>query len=203
MLSLGVIATYYKGNSSLEQGIVAELHGTPDASQFRAALTSYQSSLDQMAALDKKFEELEAIDRSSTTVKAFEDALGKLLRQASPSFERISAKGVRYSNVGGTRPASLKPLRTSSDILEAQRSDLKILQRGMEEAISALKDAIPLAERGEFVKVMLSGRNAFADKMPKFTDMISAYERINIRTCMATSDATMQIYPKGLEWLQK
>jgi hypothetical protein len=58
-----------------------------------------------------------------------------------------------------------------------------------------------LAEKGEFAQVMLSGRNAFGDKMPQFTDMISAFERLYTRTCMATIATTMQIYPKGFEWL--
>jgi hypothetical protein len=49
---------------------------------------------------------------------------------------------------------------------------------------------------------MLSGRNAFGDKMPQFTDMISGYDRLYVQTCMATIAATMQVYPKGFEWLK-
>lgn len=196
-----MIAGYYKGNSHLEEAIVAELDGTPKPELFRSALASYEASAEQMNVLDQKFAELIEIDGSGEKVKVYETALARILKEAPP-FERIAARGARYANVGGTRPVRLKPIRTSSDILLAQREDLQILRKGYAEAISALRDAIPLAERGEFVKVMLSGRNAFGDKMPKFTDMISAYERFNIRSCMATIDATMQVYPRGFEWLQ-
>ena len=77
------------------------------------------------------------------------------------------------------------------------------------EVYEALSDAMrtwhtansPL-EKGEFAKVMLSGRNAFGDKMPQLTDMISCYERMYVQTCMSTISATMQVYPKGFEWLK-
>lgn len=39
------------------------------------------------------------------------------------------------------------------------------------------------------------------DKMPQFTDMMSAFERFYVRTCMATITTTMQVYPRGFEWL--
>lgn len=202
MLALGVIATYYKGNSHLESGILAELSGKPKPPRFRAALRSYELSAQQMVILDRKLTELIEIDRSGQKVKVYEDALAKILRE-SPPFERLSSRGVRYSNAGGTGRDEQTPLRSSTDILLAQREDLKILGNAFHEAISALREAIPLAEKRQFVPVMLSGRNAFGDKMPKFTDMISAYERFNIRTCMATIDATMQVYPAGFEWLTK
>lgn len=202
MLSLGVITTYYKGNSYLESGILAELDGKPNPALFRAALGSYESSADQMVLLDQKLAELIEIDRSGEKVKVYENALEKILKEAPP-FERLASRGVRYANAGGLKRDEPAPLRSSTDILVGQREDLKILRNALHEAIGALREAIPLAEKGQFVPVMLSGRNAFGDKMPKFTDMISAYERFNIRTCMATIDATMQVYPAGFEWLQK
>ena len=39
--------------------------------------------------------------------------------------------------------------------------------------------------------------------MPQFTDLISAFERLYIRSCMATISATMQTYPAGFAWLKK
>lgn len=202
MLSLGVIATYYKGNSYLESGILAELNGNPNPALFRAALGSYESSAEQMVILDQKYAELIEIDKSGQKVKVYEEALAKILRESAP-FERLSTQGVRYANVGGVKRPEVILLKGLTDILGAQRDDLKILRTSFREAINALREAIPIAERGQFVPVMLSGRNAFGDKMPKFTDMMSAYERFNIRSCMATIDATMQIYPAGFEWLRK
>ncbi|MCA1621471.1 MAG: hypothetical protein LC795_19790 [Acidobacteria bacterium] len=201
-MSLGVIATYYKGNSYLEAAILAELNGSPNPELFRAALGSYESSADQMVILEQKLAELIEIDRSGKKIKVYEDALGKILRE-TPAFERLSMQGVRYSNVGGVKRPEAIPLRNLTEILVAQRDDLKILRGAFREAIESLREAIPIAEKGQFVPVMLSGRNAFGDKMPKFTDMISAYERFNIRSCMATIDATMQVYPAGFEWLRR
>ncbi len=200
MLSLGVIATYYKGNSFLENGIIAELDGKPNPQAFRDALGSYESSAAQMAVLDQKFAELIDIDRSGQKVKVYEDTLAKILRQSAP-FERLGTRGVRYANIAASKQNPPPPIRNSADILVAQRQDLGILRTALQEAIAALREATPLAEKAQFVPVMLSGRNSFADKMPKFTDMISAYERFNIRSCMATIDATMQIYPAGFQWL--
>jgi hypothetical protein len=80
---------------------------------------------------------------------------------------------------------------------------LKLLRGKLDEVITAARDAIPLAEKGQFAQVMLSGRNGFGDKMPQFTDWFSAYDRFYVQSCMTTIAATMQIYPKGFEWLKK
>lgn len=194
--------TYYNANSYLERAIVSELTGKPNPAMFKASLGSFESMRDQLSILDQKFDELITIDQSGEQVKTFEDALEKLLREAQP-FERIGTSGVRYSNIAGGKKKDPPVLRSSTDILRAQREDLQILRKASEEAITAFREALPLAEKAEFVPVMLSGRNAFGDKMPKFADMISAYDRFNVRTCMATIDATMQVYPSGFEWLRK
>lgn len=199
---VGVMATYYNANSYLERAIVSELNGQPNPAMFRAALRSFESMRDQLSILDQKFDELIKIDGSGQQVKTFEDALEKILKEAPP-FERLSTRGVRYANIGGGKKQPAPQLRSSSDILRAQREDLQTLRKALDEAIAAFREALPLAEKGEFVTVMLSGRNAFGDKMPKFADMVSAYDRFNVRTCMATIDATMQVYPAGFEWLKK
>jgi len=87
------------------------------------------------------------------------------------------------------------------DILVSQLADISVLIQKGTAAVDALRSAIPLAERSEFVPVMLSGRNAFGDIMPQFTDMMSVFDRAYIRACMATISATMQSYPAGWEWL--
>jgi hypothetical protein len=199
---VGVMGTYYNANSYLERAIVAELNGRPEPMAFRASLASFEAMASQMTVLDQKFAELLAIDQANKQVNTFENALAKLLAEAPP-FERIGMPGTRYANIGGGPKVAPPALKSSSDILKAQRADLGILQKAAGEAIAAFREALPLTEKGEFVAVMLSGRNAFGDKMPKFADMISAYDRFNVRTCMATIDATMQVYPAGFEWLKK
>jgi hypothetical protein len=78
---------------------------------------------------------------------------------------------------------------------------LKILQKTLDAVISGLRDAIPLTTKGEFAAVMLSGRNAFGDKMPQFIQMFGAFQSYYIRTVGVTITATMQLYPRGYEWL--
>ena len=199
---MGVLAAYYQGNNYLEEGILAELDGKANPEMFRAALSSYESSARQMVVLQQKYDRLLEVDQKGKKVDLFEKALGNILRQSKP-FERMSLKGVRYANAAGVGEQEQRPVLDSRSIITAQRDDLIILRKKFQEAIDALRQAIPLAENRQFVPVMLSGRNAFADKMPQFTDMISAFDRFNIRSCMATIDATMQVYPTGFEWLPK
>lgn len=196
------MGTYYNANSYLERAIVAELNGRANPAMFRASLGSFEAVAGQMAILEQKFDELIAIDKSGQQVRKFEDALAKLLSEAHP-FERLGSAGVRYANIGGGQRQAPPQLKTSRDILAAQREDLQMLRKALGEAVAAFREALPLTQKGEFVPVMLSGRNAFGDKMPKFADMISAYDRFNVRTCMATIDATMQVYPAGFEWLRR
>lgn len=203
--SLEVLPAYYKANSHLEAGIVAELEGKRASIHFRSSLKTFEALPSKMVTLDKKLTELVEIDKSASNlkIKTYEDTVSKILNESKP-FERVTLSGVRYSNVAGAaQSGEPSPIRSTSDILLAQRDDLRILQKKLVEVIDALRNAIPLAEKGEFVPVMLSGRNAFGSKMPQFTEMMSAYDRFIVKGCMTTIDATMQAYPVGWEWLQK
>jgi hypothetical protein len=187
----------------LEEGIVSELDGKPSPVSFRSSLKNFEELSEKMTTLDRKLTELAEIDKRAANLKVplYENTVTKVLKESKP-FERMSAKGVRYADAGGTEADRVSTIQTTSDILVAQRDDLRILQKKLGEVIEALRNAIPLAEKGEFVRVMLSGRNAFGSKMPQFTDMMSAYDRFVVRSCMTTIDATMQVYPTGFEWLQ-
>jgi len=199
-----VLASWAKGNSYLEAGVIAELDGTADPKQFHAALAQYEAMLQQMELLDEVLGEMQAIDKGATTREPlFDKALEKLLAEGAP-YERLDLRRARYANAGGAKSkAKAPPLKTFADILSAQRDDLGILRKKLTDVIASLRDAMPIAEKGEFVPVMLSGRNGFADKMPEFTDLLSSYDRFRTRVCMATIDATMQVYPKGYDWLKK
>jgi hypothetical protein len=109
---------------------------------------------------------------------------------------------VRYADTGG-KEAKPQPIVGITGVVDAQLADLKILRGVLDEVIGGLRDALPLAEKGEIARVMLSGRNAFGDKMPQLTDMVSGFDRLYVQTCMVTIAATMQVYPKGFEWLGK
>jgi hypothetical protein len=202
--SLRVLGAYYKGNSHLEEGIVAELDGKPAPSRFRASLKEFEALANHMAVLETKLTELVEIDDKAAGLKnqVYEATVTKILTEAKPPFERLTTSGVRFSDIAAGAPDKSLAIRSGHDILVAQRDDLRILRQKLVEVIDAYRNAMPLTEKGEFVRVMLSGRNAFGSKMPQFTEMMSAYDRFIVRSCMTTIDATMQVYPVGWEWLQ-
>ena len=201
-LSAGVMGAFHKGNALLEEGILAELDQKKNPGKFKAALIEYEAMSKQMQKLAKKLDELMEIDKRGKKVAVYEEALKGIIREDRP-FERVSNVGTRYALTAGGKAGPVDAISGSSDILRAQQADLQILQRKLDVVLDALRSAIPLADRSEFVPVMLSGRNAFGDVMPQFTDMMSAYDRFYARSCMATIAATMQAYPAGFEWLPK
>lgn len=199
----GMLKNWFNGNTELEHGVISEMKGKSGALHFKAALASYRAMAAQMDLLDTKYEELLAVDRKGKTVPEWSDALAKLLAE-SPRIERIQEFGFRRGNAAGVKKKKVvvPPLKTNRSLLEAKRADLAILRKSLKEVIDAFQSAIPLAERREFVKVMLSGRNAFGDKMPEFTEMVDIYQRSVTQMNLLTIDATMQVYPKGWEWLK-
>lgn len=201
-LSGGVMASFHKGNALLERGILAELDQKPDIGLFRSALSEYERMGQHLRQLGKDLDELLAIERANKRVPVYVEALAGIIREDRP-FERVSNTGTRFALAGDDRKAQAARLDTAAEIVAAQREDLGVLVRKHAVMIESLRAAIPLAERSEFVPVMLSGRNAFGDVMPQFTDMVSAFDRFYARSCMATITATMQVYPAGFEWLPK
>lgn len=206
-LSRGVILQWHEANGHLETGILAEFDYKLDpkrnkvnSHKFKQALRGYEQVALALETLDKELAELQAIDNSGPSVDVFERTLTKILAESRP-FERLSLTATRYADLGGMKLDKGEPIVGTTGILAAQRHDLAILRATLEEVLKGLRDALPLAEKGEFAQVMLSGRNAFGDKMPQFTDMMSAFERLYVRTCMATITTTMQVYPRGFEWL--
>jgi hypothetical protein len=197
--------TWHTANSPLEKGVLAEfdraVHGTPlkpyHYKETQAALNLLTLKLE---VLQLKLSELREIGAEGETTPDFETALNKML-VTNQNTCRLSSAGVRYADVAG-KEAAAAPIKGIVGILDAQSADLKLLRGVLDQVNAGLRDAMPLAEKGEFAKVMLSGRNAFGDKMPQLTDMISCYERMYVQTCMSTISATMQVYPKGFEWLK-
>lgn len=201
-----VMLTWHTANSPLEKGVLAEFEKAVTGSELRPY--HYQETYHALHSLKLKIQvlqikltELRTIAADGETTPAFDTALTKIL-SSSRNIGRLSTTGVRYADTGGKDEEPPVPMIGIVGIIEAQLADLKILRATLDQVIDGLRDALPLAEKGEFAKVMLSGRNAFGDKMPQFTDMISGYERMYVQTCMATIAATMQVYPKGFEWLK-
>jgi hypothetical protein len=200
-----VMRVWQSANAPLESGVLAEfehaVHNTPlEPYHFNETLLALQLLKSKLTVLDIRLHELKVLSDDGKTVPEFDEAITRILREQK-GIGRLSTQGVRYADVAGLQPNS-QPMIGLSGIIAAQIDDLAILSHTLDEVIAGLRDAIPLTERGEFARVMLSGRNAFGDKMPQFTDMMYGYERLYVQTCMSTIAATMQVYPKGFEWLQ-
>ena len=204
------VRVWHESNVPLENGVLAEFEAKLDPAKarkpelFRENMQKLQQLDSQLGDLDGRLGKVIDFLRSKKASPGFNDALAKVTN-STKDIRRLSAVGTRYAEVGGkTKLATSAPkLDSVLAIYVAQREDLGMLRKKLREVIDGARDAIPLAEKGEFAQVMLSGRNAFGDKMPQFTDWFSAYDRFYVQSCMATIAVTMQIYPKGFEWLKK
>lgn len=188
----------------LEQGVLAELRGSPKPELFHDALKRFEDSAAWMEQLDNRMGELQEIDRKGKLDPGFDAALHKVLADA-PMIERVSASGVRYSNVATIPPAKLTPPArpvTLQELMQEQRNDLTIVRKQLQQTIEAFRAVIPAADRGEFAALMLSGRAGFADRIQQAVDLIGVYELSYTRGCMTTITATMHAYPAGLSWLK-
>jgi hypothetical protein len=182
---------------------MAEFDGKPDAEKFKQALKHFEQCSELMTELDKKFGELIAIHGQGKLDKNFEKSLARILKQ-SDFEEQPSLEKLRYSNVAKEAAGKKPPkLRNLADIMQAQQASLQLVKRQLDETIGALRNVLPLAEKGEFSAMMLSGRHGFSDKVQQSVHLIGAYSQFYVRPCMATIDATMQSYPSGLEWLKR
>lgn len=185
----------------LERGVMAELDEKPEPELFRQAFKRFEDSLAAMDDLDKKMGELIAIHKQGKSLKAYDLALARILKEMGP-VERVGMKGLRYSNVPNESKTRGKKLTTLLDIMEVQREDLAILREQLRVTIEAFRAVIPLADKNEFSAMMLSGRLGFADKILQQVNLITVYSKFYTRTCLTSIDATMQVYPAGLQWLK-
>jgi hypothetical protein len=197
--------TWNNATIPLEAGVINEfehaVHGSElHPEKFRETLLTLQLLKLKMAVLEGNLRDLRSLAATDDNVPEFEAAVTNILK-GQKNVWRLSLQGVRYSDVAGVSGTANPPIVGLTGIIDAQIEDIQILSNVLDEVISDLRDAIPLAEKGEFARVMLSGRNGFGDKMPQLTDMVYAYERLYVSTCMSTIQATMQVYPKGFEWL--
>lgn len=197
---------WQEASYSLENGILAEFDSKVDSSKS-LRIDEYQVALDGYIEMRKAMDELaetiailQEVDANCEKVEEFALALERNLREAE-NFPRIGTAGVRYSDAAGLANEGISSMASITDILAAWQSDLKMMSATLDEVIVAMQDAMPLTERGQFASVMLSGRNAFGEKMPQFTNMFSAYQRLYVTTVLATISTTMQVYPNGYEWL--
>ena len=202
---------YRDANTNLEYGVIAEFRTKLiknkqeklKAHMLSNTLDGYTKLRKLMDKFDEAVQKLEKINNENKRVEEWDNTLKEILVNDAKSFERINYIGKRYADIGGLKTKKDIQITNINGILNMWRTDLKILKNTLDQVIHGLRNAIPLAEKGDFASVMLSGRNAFGDKNPQFTDMFSAYQRMYVSTVLSTIAATMQSYPAGYEWLTK
>jgi hypothetical protein len=69
--------------------------------------------------------------------------------------------------------------------------------------MDAFREVLPVAEKGGFAAMVLSGRAPLPEKIMHSANLMMVYVQFYNRACQATIAADMQVYPKGLEWLKQ
>ena len=88
-------------------------------------------------------------------------------------------------------------------MLAALQEDLGIVAKQLEGTIVAFKELLPMAEKGGFAAMVLSGRAPLPERVMQSAHMMMVFASFYGRACQATITADMQVYPKGSEWLRK
>lgn len=182
---------------------MAELDGKPNPEMFRSAFKLFEETAREMDQMQTKLDELVVIYKRGQPVKVFEDSVSKIYKEMD-DIERVSLRGGRFSNIatGQKPPASARPTNLL-EAMEAQRADLILLRKQLGETLDTFRAVVPLAEKKQFVPMMLSGRAGFSSKVQQAVHLLGVYSRFYMRTCMGTIEATMQAYPAGFDWLPK
>ncbi|MGE0002430.1 MAG: hypothetical protein AB7F50_06430 [Fimbriimonadaceae bacterium] len=179
------------------------MKGTPKPELFHEAFRKFQECANAMDQLALRMTELIEAHKKYGDDPKFAAALGRILREAE-RLERVSTTGVRYSNIGGAKSAvrNNRP-KDLANMLQMQRNDLALMRRQMHDTLDEFGKVLPLADKGEFASLILSGRHGFSDRIQQSVDMLGTYTTFYTRSCMTTIDATMQVYPSGLGWLRE
>lgn len=200
-LLTSVVRHHYEADDLMEHGTLAELDRRPNPQLFRDALREYEMASAGLLELRGQLDQLIAIHRGGKPVKLFETTLGRLLQELGP-LPAVSIRGQRHSNVAGAEPTQGgKPPRTFLEVLQAQRDAVEVVRRQLDDTIEALRGVIPLADKGEFTSIVLSGRSGFGDKVQESVDLLGRLTVLHTSTCSATIAATGHVYPVGFEWL--
>lgn len=184
---------------------MAELRGEPQPELFRAALLKFEEALEWAKVLDRQMGELTAVHEGHEVDPVFMRSLGKILAE-HPPLERVTLRDVRYANVARMRQEAPPPPPLGKDLMVViadQRHDLGLVTQQLQETVAAFRDVLPMAEKGQFAALMLSGRAGFADRIQQAVDLVETFAQFYSRSCMTTIAATMQVYPAGLEWLKQ
>jgi hypothetical protein len=193
----------FRSGDELEKGVLSELHGNKAPRNFSESLKWYEATLVQADALAARLSELRAIGKKSTLLPEFEAALSKVLAD-HPPIERVSRTMARYSNLGQGRQVDRhldKFGQNLDEVLASIQQDLNLVRDNLRETIKEFRNVSEVARDGGLAALILSGRASFPELVMQGEDMMTAFIRFYGLACMTTIVATMQVYPKGLEFL--
>lgn len=187
----------------LEHSVLLDMKGESSAETLKQALSKLEQSRADMDELSKRVDELKAINDGNEPLPEYVVALKRILKD-HPPVERVSLTDARFSNVArGKRRDNKNPLGNNmGEILTDIQKDLSTLKVQLDQTIEAFRSVLPVAEKGGFAVMMLSGRAPLPEKIMQSANMMLVFTQFYDRSCQATIAADMQVYPKGLEWLK-
>lgn len=200
-----MLGTRMEAGRLLENGVLADLKGEDSFPILERALQKLREARVQMDALYVQIGKLIEIEKSNQALPEHNLAIGHILKSLPP-IERVSLTNSRFANVSGAAGVAVNygPVGDTFDqLLGNLQSDLKILQVGTDQAINAFAEILPVARKGGFGSIVLSGRAPLPEKIMHSADQTMVYVQFHNRACMAAIAADMQVYPKGLEWIPK
>jgi hypothetical protein len=193
----------FKSGDELEKGVLGELNGNKAPEDFEQSLIWYRATLEQADQLAARLTELRAIEKGSPLLPEFETALAKVLAD-HPPIERVSRTSARYSNLGQGQQIGrhLDKFGANLDeVLASIQGDLDLVRDNLKETIREFDNVHEVARDGGLAALILSGRSSFPELVMQGEDMMTTFIRFYGLACMTTIVATMQVYPKGLEFL--
>jgi hypothetical protein len=205
MINVRMLGAQTEADHWLEQGVLADLKGQDGIPILEKALAKLKESRAEMDRAYAQLGKMMDIERENKALPEHDTAIDRILR-AHPPLERVSLTNTRFANIGAGTGVAINygPIGANfRQLLENLQSDLKILQTVTDRTIDAFGAVLPMARRGGFASIVLSGRAPLPERVMHSVDQAMVYVQFHNRACMTAIAADMQVYPKGLEWIRK
>jgi hypothetical protein len=205
MINVRMLGAQTEADHWLEQGVLADLKGQDAGPILDRSLQRLRDSREEMDRANQQIGQLIEIERTNQALPEHNAALERILRNYPP-IERVSLTNSRFANIGAGAGIAINygPIGANfMQLLENLQSDLHILEIETDRTIEAFNNVLPMARKGGFASIVLSGRAPMPERVMHSVDQTMVYVQFHNRACMAAIAADMQVYPKGLEWIPK
>lgn len=205
MINVRMLGAQTEADHWLEQGVLADLKGEDAIPILDRAVAKLKEARAEMDRAYEQIGRLIDIERGNKAIPEHDAALARILR-AHPPIERVSLTNSRFANIGAGTGVAINygPIGGNFvELLGNMQSDLKILQVQTDRTIEAFGNVLPIAQKGGFAAIVLSGRAPLPERVMHSVDQTMVYVQFHNRACMTSIAADMQVYPKGLEWIPK